>query len=349
MTITEEVRGIDRDNRVAGYFQRARAKMSEAPAEVAVPESGTVARRAGEIDGARLLNIADAWMGRHVWMSDAARHTAVLYVAAQHFRLAESGRLAWPKFGKVLYVAAEPGSGKTTAMVCMGYMSAPWFHGIDANPTAPGLCYTIRDEGACVFIDEMHRLIGAKGTRKADVITIANVSYEKNGSFLNGRGGKSSRVKVYAPMVMAGRDTLLDAASEEIGDLLDRCAAIVHMARPPEDIELAEMTDQSEAQGEAIAAMLAAWAAEQMADAQRFREAFTAACDRCREIGLTGRAKDVWAPLIATALLASEGHADAACEAALEFRKNRPVQGEDDPLAGLEAELGGGGELSSWG
>jgi hypothetical protein len=56
-------------------------------------------------------------------------------------------------------------------------------------------------------------------------------------------------------------------------------------------------------------------------------------------------------PLIATGWLASEGHADAAVEAALEFRKNRPVQHEDepDPLAGLEAELAGDGDLPSWG
>lgn len=339
-----------RDPRVARYFDGARAKMAgEAGHDaVAVPQSAAVARRAEPIDGARLLNIADAWKGRHIWVSDAARHTAVLYAAAQAFRLAESGRLAWPRFGRMLFVG-EPGSGKTAAMVLMGYLCAPFFFGIDANPTAPGLCYSIRDERAALFIDEAHRLVGPKGTRKADVVTILNVSYEKNGSYLNGRGGKSTRVPVYAPVVMAGRDTMLKAAGEEIGDLLDRCCAIVHMSKPPEDIELAEITDETEAQGEAIAAMLAAWAAEQMADPQRFREAFTAACDRCREIGLTGRAKDVWAPLIATALLASEGHADAACEAALEFRKNRPVQGEDDPLAGLEAELGGGGELPSWG
>jgi hypothetical protein len=328
--------------------------------QVAVPQAaepdrtaaGTIARTAQPIDGARLLNIADAWMGRHVHMSDAARHTAILYTAAQHFRLAESGRLAWPRFGRILYVADAPGSGKTTAMILMGYMSAPWFYGVDGNPTAPGLCASINEERATLFLDEVHRLVGAKGTRRADVVTILNIGYEKNGKYLNARGGKANRVPVYAAAVLAGKDTLLKSAGEEISDLLDRCAAIVHMTQPPEDVELAEITDATQAQGEAIAAKLAAWAAEQMADVERFREAFTVACDRARQIGLTGRAKDVWVPLIATGWLASEGHADAACEAALEFRQNRPVQheGDEDPLAGLEADLAGdGGELAGWG
>ena len=328
----------------------ARLGPVRAPSEVAVPETAAVARTAQPVDGARVLNIADAWMGKHVHMSDAARHTAVLYVAAQHFRLAESFRLAWPRFGRMLYVASEPGSGKTTAMVLMGYMTGAFFQGVDSNPTAPGLCLTIAHEKACLFIDELHRLLGSKGTKKADVVTILNVGYEKNGTYLNGRGGKPNRVPVYAPAVMAGKDDLVKSAAEEIGDLIDRCAAVVHMSKPPADVQLAEITDATEAQGAAIAQRLAAWAAEQMADEDRFREAFTVACDRAREIGLTGRAKDVWVPLIATGWLASEGHADAACEAALEFRRNRPVQHEDepDPLADLEAELAGDGELPGW-
>lgn len=310
---------------------------------------GTVATRTEPIDGARLLNLADAWMGRHVWMSDPARHTAVLYTAAQHFRIAGSARLAWPRFGRLLYTAGQPGSGKTTAMVLMGYMCAPYFFGVDANPTAPGLCASIKEERAALFIDEFHRLVGAKGTRKADVVTILNVGYEKNGTYPNARGGKVTRTPVYAPAVMAGKDTLLTSAGEEIADLIDRCAAVIRMTRPPAGADLAEITEDTAEQGAAIAGRLAAWAAEQLADTERFREAFTTAAGRCRDLGLDGRAKDVWAPLIATAWLASEGHADAACDAALEFRRNRPAPTGEDPLAGLEDELAGGGPLASWG
>lgn len=368
MAVRAAVHSAEKAARDARLAQGADAYLPphmKGSAAVAVPERGTVATTATPaqpIDGARLLNVAAGWMGQHVHMSPAALRTAVLYVAAQHFRLAESGRLAWPRFGRMLYVASEPGSGKTTVMLLMGFMSAPWFRGIDANPTAPGICASVKEERAALYIDEFHRLLGAKGVRKADVVTILNVGYEKNGTYLNAKGGKANRESVYAAAVMAGKDTLLTSASEELADLWDRCTAIVHMSRPPADVELAEVTDETEAQGGLIAAKMAAWAAQEMADEDRFKDAYRAACDQAREIGLTGRAKDVWVPLLAAAWLADTRHAmetgmeepewkvlEAACEAALEFRKNRPVQAERDPLADLEAQLEAGGKLTAWG
>ena len=304
------------------------------------------------VDGAWVLNLADMWMGRHVHMSDAARHACVLYVAAQHFRLSdESRRLAWPRFGRIMLVARQPGSGKTTAMIIMGYMSAPFFFGIDANPTSRGLAHSINQEHAAIYIDEAHRLFGPKGTKKADVVTILTTGYEKNGTTLDGRGGKANRIKTYAPVVMAGKDILLTSAAEEIGDLIDRCAAVIKMERPPEGVELAEVTDETEEHGGRIAEKLAQWAAQEMADTGRFREAFTTACAAAKEDGLTGRAKDIWVPMLATAWLASPVHLVAARDAAIEFQLNRPVPQEEaiDPLADLEASLTGGGEIAGWG
>lgn len=338
--------------------------------QVAVRDSGALVQAAEPIDGARWLEVADGWMSRHVWMTGPARRTAVLYTAAQHFRLPgeiSDRRLAWPRFGRVLFTASKPGSGKTTAMILMGYMSAPWFCGIDGNPTAPGLCASIKEEQPILFIDEAHRLVGARGTRKADVVTILNIGYEKNGKYLNAKGGKANRVPVYAAAVLAGKDSLITSAGEEIGDLLDRCVAIIRMSAPPDGMELDEITDDVEAEGEAIAGKLAAWASQEMADGDRFRQAFTAACDVARDAGLTGRAKDVWVPLLTTGWLADVRHAEsmgqagldpaqewkiltAACEAAAEFRLSRPVQQESeaDPLAGLEAALEAEGRLTAW-
>jgi len=55
--------------------------------------------------------------------------------------------------------------------------------------------------------------------------------------------------------------------------------------------------------------------------------------------------------MFATAALASPGHLDAACDAALEFRLNRPVTREDDadPLGDLEASLLEEGAFTPWG
>ena len=331
-----------------------------------VRHAGTVAARTGHaparlpavpIDGAKWLNITDVWMGKHVHMSDAARHACVLYIAAQHFRLAdESRRLAWPKFGRIMLVASEPGCGKTTAMALMGYLCGPeYFRGIDSNPTSRGLGHSINQEHSALFIDELHRLVGPRGTRKPDVLTILCSGYEKNGSTVDGRGGKANRISTYAPAVLAGKDILLTSAAEEIGDLIDRCAAVIRMEKPPEDVELLEVTDETEKDGERIAEKLAQWAAQEMADTGRFREAFMVACDAAKEDGLRGRAKDIWVPLLATAWLAGPVFLDAARDAATEFQLNRPVQraepAEDvpDPLADLEARLTDGAEIPSWG
>jgi hypothetical protein len=309
------------------------------------------------VDGAKWLSIADVWTGRHVHMSDAARHACVLYVAAQHFRLAdESRRLAWPKFGRIMLVASEPGCGKTTTMALMGYLCGPeYFHGIDSNPTARGLGLSLSQQHSCLFVDELHRLLGPRGTRKPDVLTILCSGYEKNGSTVDGRGGKANRISTYAPAVLAGKDILLTSAAEEIGDLIDRCCAVIRMEKPPENVDLLEVTDETQQDGERIASKLAAWAAQEMADTDRFREAFMVACDVAKEDGLRGRAKDIWTPLLATAWLAGPVFLDAARDAAIEFQLNRPVQREasaedvPDPLADLEARLTGGAEVPAWG
>jgi hypothetical protein len=100
-----------------------------------------------------------------------------------------------------------------------------------------------------------------------------------------------------------------------------------------------------------IAAKIAQWAAEEMADDRKFRAAMATARDATASTGLTGRAADVWLAMFTVAALASPGHLAAAGEAAMELRLNRPSarQDEADPLKDLEAMLAGDGELPSWG
>ena len=326
---------------------------------VAVPSQAPVRPPAKPVSGAFILSVADAWMNKHAWMPDAARHTCVLYVAAQHFRLSDENRsLAWPRnFGRVMLLADMPGSGKTTVMTLMGYMAKPWYASNDSNPTARGLGYRIKDQHVMLCIDECHRLFGPKGTRKPDVVTILNSGYEKNGSTVDGRGGKVNELRTYGAAVMAGKSDIRKSGADELGDLLDRCVAVIDMEKPPEGVELAEIGEDTELDGEDIAKSLAGWAAQEMANTGRFRESFKVACDAAKEDGLRGRAKDIWAPLLATAYLAGPRFLDAARDAAVEFQLNRPVQREDpeqpeeiaDPLADLAASLADGDEIPSWG
>jgi hypothetical protein len=271
---------------------------------------------------------------------------------AQHFRAPDTRRMIWDKFPHLLFVATRPGSGKTTAMRAAGYLCAPYYFGIDNNATAPGLCFTIAQERAVVCIDEAHRLIGPKGTRKADVVTIMCSSFERDGTYLNGRGGKANRVPVYSPMMIAAKeDPFLTSAGEEIADVIER-SHLIMMSKPPEGTELAEVTDETRAHGALIAEKMAQWAAEQMASREQFSEAVRAARAAAAAIGLNGRDRDVWLAQFTVAALCSPGHLKAACDAALELRRNQPAppdEDEADPLADLEASLAVGGRLSSWG
>jgi hypothetical protein len=355
---------------------------------VAVRLGGAPVKPSELIRGDWLLNLADAWVGKHVHMRNAARHAITLWTVAQHFRQAvqPSGSgaqqrirmvMVWDKFGRVMLIAETPGSGKTTTMKVAGYLCAPYFQGIDANPTAPGLCLTIAQEDAVVFIDEAHRLVGPRGTRKADVVTIACVGVEQDATYLNGRGGKANRVPVYAPMMIAGRDDLVKSAGEEIADLIDR-SVLIRMSQPPADVpELLPVTGKTRADGALIAGKIAQWAAQEMADGERFEAALARARKAAKDTGLHGRSADVWLPMFTVAMLADmdraeaergeggesgedgyavlpeseDGHLAAACKAAVELRLNRPVVREDDrdPLKDLEAMLGGEAGLPSWG
>lgn len=358
--------------RVAEHMARAVAGSNDANQRQTVPprvrQAGTVAVPASQapvrppakpVDGGLILKLADRWMCEHTWMSPAARHTVVLYVAAQHFRLSDDARtLAWPRaFGRVMLLADKPGSGKTTTMTLMGYLAAPFYAANDSNPTARGLGYRIKDQHVMLCIDEVHRLFGPKGTRRPDVVTILNSGYERNGSTVDGRGGKANELRTYGAAVMAGKSDIRKSGAEELSDLLDRCVAVIDMEQPPDDVELAELDEEAEADGRKLAAALAQWAAQEMANPERFREAYKVACDAAKEDGLRGRAKDIWVPLLATAWLAGPDFLLSARDAAVEFQLNRPVQREDpeqpdevaDPLAGLEARLTGGADIPSWG
>lgn len=323
-------------------------------AAVALGRPGTLAVRpdAAPIPGDRLLNIADTWLGMHCYFpSEQARHAAVLWAAAQHFRSPkDQRRLLWGKFAR-LFFAAEPDSGKSTAMALIGSLCAPWFFGLDTNPTAPGLCATIEQEGAVVAIDEFHRTVGPKGTANRAVVSILCSGYDRSGTYLNGRGGKATRVPVFGAVMVGGRkNPLLTSAKEEITDLVDR--SIVYEMVPPAAgaAELKPIMEDgsTEAAGARIGANLAQWAAQEAAS-ERFTEAIKTARDTATEIGLTTRGKEIWVPLLTTGILASPGHLEAACEAARAMRMHRAADAvsPDEAMDDLEAGLLGG-EATAW-
>jgi len=152
-------------------------------------------------------------------------------------------------------------------------------------------------------------------------------------------------------MIAAKRDPFLTSAGEEIADVIERSHLIL-MSKPPEGTELAPVTAETKTQGKLIGEKMAQWAAQRMADKAAFSEATDNARAAAAEIGLTGRDADVWLAQFTVAALCSPGHLQAACDAALELRRNQPApkdEDEADPFADLEASLADGAEVPSWG
>ena len=251
---------VDTDPIVAGAND-ANRRQTVTGQVVRRPASQAARPPAKPIDGAMLADLADKWIRHHCYLTDSARHAITLWVMAQHFRTpGENPAMIWPKFPHVLLVAETPGSGKTTAMKTAGYLCQPYFMGIDNNPTAPGLCLSISQENAALFIDEAHRLVGAKGTRKADVVTIMCASFEQDATYPNARGGKINRVPVYTPMMIAAKkDPFLTSAGEEISDVIQR-SDLIFVTRPPEGTKLTPVDGKTREDGAKLAQVMAAWA-----------------------------------------------------------------------------------------
>jgi hypothetical protein len=300
-------------------------------------------RKDGSIPGGRVLALAGNWLGRHCrYPDDESRHAATLWGLSTHFRGSDQ-KMIWDAHGRLLIVAM-PESGKTTAMELEGALCTPYFFGIDTNPTGPGLCHSLSEENAVMFLDEVHRMFGAKGTRKPDVVAILNSGYRPRGTVTNGRGGTTTRVPVWGAVALAGHMKLLRSAADELADLIGRCIAIKMEPVPEGEEPPAKVTRAVLAHGEGIAALAAEWAAQEIADgnvgpAQERAQAAAAGA------GLRDgtRAMEIWLPPLTVAALASDAHLETAVAAAQVLHGRRPSTDAQTRIEALEEIYGGDG------
>jgi hypothetical protein len=244
--------------------------------------------------------------------------------------------MIWDGHGRLLIVAL-PESGKTTAIELEGALCAPYFFGVDTNPTAPGLCHSISEENSVLFLDEAHRLFGPKGTRQPQVVAILNSGYRPRGTVTNAKGGTTTRVPVWGAVAIAGHMKLLRSASDELSDLISRCI-VIRMEPIPEGEEPPEPVNRAVlAHGEEIAALAAEWAAQEIAAghvAPAQKRAKAAAVDAGVRPGT--RAMEIWLPLLTVAALASDAHLEAAVAAAQVLHGRRPATDAQTRIEALE-------------
>ena len=266
--------------------------------DVAVPVSGvvrspggTVARQEQLVPGDQLLDLLrDQWFGWFARLPSPAALDLVTLWAAHCWMRDENGVLVTRATPRLYVLSSEPGSGKSHLLELLALV-VPNCFGLDLEPTAPGLVYTLSREKATVLIDEGDVLFST-GARRQAVRAILNGGYTRHGTYLNGKGAKASREPVFGPVAVAGLDAMETDTGDTLKALLSRGIKI-RMQKAASDNPPAKMTAASEDAAAKVRHWLGIWAGQvrgMIADAQP-------------EVpeGLEGRAEQIWIPLLAVA------------------------------------------------
>jgi len=281
---------------------------------------GTVARQDAQlVPGDQLLDLLrDQWFGFFAKLpSPAALDAVTLWAAHTHMR-DEDGVLVFRATPRLYVLSGDPGSGKSHLLELLS-MVVPNCFGLDLEPTAPGLVYTISREKATVLLDEADVLFG-QGTRRQAVRAILNGGYTRHGTYLTGKGAKASREPVFGPVALAGLDTMETGTGDTLKALLSRGIKI-RMRKATGDDRPAKMTAATEDAAVKVRHWLGIWAGQvrgEIADAQP-------------EVpeGLEGRAEQIWIPLFSVADAAGGDWPDRARAACRELTMAEPGDTED--------------------
>ncbi len=325
---------LARIERAREVLARREAELNAA-APAAVPARAVAARRGtalatragrGSVDGARVLGYARQLLTRYArFPSAAAADAATLWAAHAHAR-DKDGTLVWQATPRLMLLSSEPGSGKSRVLELLGWLCPSTF-GLDTEPTAAGLAWTLSAEHATGLIDEADVLFGA-GKRRESIRAILNSGYRRNGTILRMRGGKGERQRVFGPVALAGLDVLQTSTGESLAPLFGR-AIVIRMriaaeAVPPLDREGCAAAAR-------IRTALALWTAGVRDEAAQARPELPA--------WLMNRPAEIWTPLLAIADAAGGGWPERAREACEELARYSDIAGErdddDDIMAGL--------------
>lgn len=303
-----------------GIAPRSAGTLAVPVGTVARPSAGVVARREQpQIPGDQLLDLLrDKWFGRYARFPSASALDAVtLWTAHAHMR-DEEGVLMFTATPRLYLLSSEPGSGKSKVLELIG-MVAPSCYGLDLEPTAAGLTYSISKEHATILIDEGDVLWG-QGGRKAALRAIINGGYARHGTVLNGKGAKATRVPVFGALAMAGLDVMEKGTGDSLNALMSR-GIKVRMRKASGEDRPAKMTRGTECEAAQAKAWLERWAGQ-------VRDEVAGAQPESVE-GIEGRAEQIWEPILAVADAAGGEWPQRARAACLELALAMPA-GEED-------------------
>ena len=310
----------------------AAARAERTGTTLAVRPQGTVAVTAPQLDGARVLDYAAAYLDEFAaFASPAARDAVALWAAHSHVR-DRDGRLAWRATPRLLLVSSDPGSGKSRVLELLGRLCPNTF-GLDTEPTVAALAHTLGREHATALIDECDVLFG-RGARKEGVRAVLNSGYLRDGTVLKMRGSKADRVGIFGPVALAGLDVIETATGGSLEALLSRCIRIrMRRAAGP----VSDLTARADRAGVLLRQALGSWAgnlADTLAEAEPEMPE-----------GVHGRIAQIWTPILATAEAAGGDWPDRAWDALYELALRGGVSSSEDEnaMAELAGMFGGSG------
>jgi energy-coupling factor transporter ATP-binding protein EcfA2 len=214
------------------------------------------ARRDPEIPGDLLLDTVAQYVNTYAKMTPEALDVVTLWIAHTYMRDANQ-TLVFETSPRLYLLSSEPGSGKSTVLKLLNLLCPNTF-GLDIEPTQPGLVFTINKEHATVLLDEGDILFGSGG-RKSSVRAVINQGYTRDGSILNGIGGKPNRTNVFGPVAIAALDKVQTGTDGNLDALLSR-GFIVHMAKATEPPQ--RFGRLAREQAAALVPWIAMWAAQ---------------------------------------------------------------------------------------
>ena len=266
--------------------------------------SAAVAVREQRYDGAQVLGYARQLLTRYArFPSTASADVAALWAAHTHAR-DQAGVMVWGSTPRLMMLSSEPGSGKSRVLELLGWLCPATF-GLDTEPTAAGLAWTLSSEHATALLDETDVSFG-RGRRRESIRAILNAGYARTGTVLRMKGGKGERAHVFGPVALAGLDVLQTSTGESLAPLFSR-AIVIKMRRAEGAVP--QLDDEGRAAAAKIRAGLALWTAD-------VRDEMAQAKPELPD-WLMNRPAEIWTPLLAIADAAGSGwpvRARAACE-----------------------------------
>jgi len=297
-----------------------------------VPDAAELLRRT--LDGIGLFLVD------HVWFTSKSQVIGAAGWIGQAAARDSDGEPLWLAFPRFLVTSRLNGSGKSTladqARIILGCRA-----GRASKITPYGLCKVLGTYKEAAIADDAQNVFRSDKAG-AELLSVIINGYTIGATWVSGKS--DGRIEnAWGPVMVVGKDDLITKRYETLKDLIDRCAPLLRMERPPR--YMPQLDWDARARGAALGRALTT-ATSALVDELRQAEAGLARETQGALItdGDGGRIAQVWRPLEAVARVAG-GHWP---EAMAQAREELATAGGDLLSAAEELDRIGTDGRSFW-